>query len=108
MRQLSDQKEQSMGSEFDTWFKRYHKRIKQEIEKPEQRIRLMNSVNPKYVLRNYLAEVAIRKAEDLNQYDEIETLFNLLKSPFESHKGFESYDSEAPEWAQSLELSCSS
>ena len=43
----------------------------QEIEKPEQRIRLMNSVNPKYVLRNYLAEVAIRKAEDLNQYDEI-------------------------------------
>ena len=68
----------------------------------------MNSVNPKYVLRNYLAEVAIRKAEDLNQYDEIETLFNLLKSPFESHKVFDSYDSEAPEWAQSLELSCSS
>jgi len=76
MRQLSDQKERSMGSEFDTWFKRYHKRIKQEIEKPEQRQQLMNSVNPKYVLRNYLAEVAIRKAEDLNQYDEIETLFN--------------------------------
>ena len=39
----------------------------------------MNSVNPKYVLRNYLAEVAIRKAEDLNQYDEIETLFNSVK-----------------------------
>jgi uncharacterized protein YdiU (UPF0061 family) len=55
-----------------------------------------------------LAEVAIRKAEDLNQYDEIETLFNLLKSPFESHKEFDSYDSEAPEWAQNLELSCSS
>ena len=69
---------------------------------------LMNSVNPKYVLRNYLAEIAIRKAEDLNQYDEIETLFNLLRSPFESHKGFESYDSEPPEWAQNLELSCSS
>ena len=108
MRQLSDQKEQSMGSEFDTWFERYHKRIKQEIEKPEQRIQLMNSVNPKYVFRNYLAEIAIRKAEDLNQYDEIETLFNLLRSPFESHKGFDLYDSEAPEWAQSLELSCSS
>jgi uncharacterized protein YdiU (UPF0061 family) len=108
MRRLSDQKEQSMGGEFDSWFERYHKRIKQEIEKPEQRIRLMNSVNPKYVLRNYLAEVAIRKAEDLNQYDEIETLFNLLRSPFESHKGFDLYDSEAPEWAQNLELSCSS
>ena len=108
MRQLSNQEGQTMGGEFDAWFERYHKRIKQEIDKPEQRIQLMNSVNPKYVLRNYLAEVAIRKAEDLNQYDEIETLFNLLKSPFESHKGFESYDSEAPEWAQSLELSCSS
>ena len=108
IRKLSDQKEQSMGSKFDAWFERYHKRIKQEIEKPEQRIQLMNSVNPKYIFRNYLAEIAIRKAEDLNQYDEIETLFNLLKSPFESHKGFDSYDSEPPEWAQNLELSCSS
>jgi hypothetical protein len=97
-----------MGSEFDTWFERYHKRIKQEIEKPKQRQELMNSVNPKYVLRNYLAEVAIRKSEDLNQYDEIETLFNLLRSPFKSHKGFDLYDSETPEWAQNLELSCSS
>ena len=50
-------------------------------EKTEERTKLMNLVNPKYVLRNYLAEVAIRKAEDLNEYDEIETLFNLFKSP---------------------------
>jgi len=69
---------------------------------------MMHKVNPKYVLRNYLAEVAIRKAEDLNEYDEIETLFQLLKKPFDSHQGYESYDNEPPEWAQNLELSCSS
>jgi len=68
----------------------------------------MDSVNPKYVLRNYLAEVAIRKSEDQNQYDEIDTLFNLLKNPFDEHKGFDSYTKEAPEWAKNLELSCSS
>ena len=68
----------------------------------------MDSVNPKYVLRNYLAEVAIRKAEDQQQYKEIDTLFNLLKNPFDEHKGFDSYTKEAPEWAKNLELSCSS
>ena len=68
----------------------------------------MNRVNPKYILRNYLAEVAIRKAEDHNEYAEIDTLFKLLRDPFEEHERHESYDSETPEWAQNLELSCSS
>ena len=108
LRLLSSVKSQTLGSNFSAWFERYYERIEQEDEKTEERTKLMNLVNPKYVLRNYLAEVAIRKAEDLNEYDEIETLFNLFKSPFESHKGFESYDNEAPEWAQNLELSCSS
>ena len=37
-----------------------------------------------------------------------ESLFKLLRLPFEERKGYDSYDSEAPEWAQNLELSCSS
>ena len=97
-----------MGADFDSWFERYHQRLIQEKIKPNQRQQSMDSVNPKYVLRNYLAEVAIRKAEDQHQYDEIDTLFNLLKSPFDEHKGFDSYTKEAPEWAKNLELSCSS
>jgi len=79
-----------------------------ETEDPNQRRALMNEVNPKYILRNYLAEVAIRRAEDHNEYAEIDSLFKLLRAPFAEHEGYESYDSETPEWAQNLELSCSS
>jgi uncharacterized protein YdiU (UPF0061 family) len=108
MRQLSSESEHTLGSNFDSWFLRYKARLKKETSKMNQRVTMMHKVNPKYVLRNYLAEVAIRKAEDLNEYDEIETLFQLLKKPFDNHEGYESYDSEPPEWAQNLELSCSS
>ena len=108
MRQLSSEDGQTLGSNFDSWFVRYKVRLEKETSKMNQRVTMMHKVNPKYVLRNYLAEVAIRKAEDLNEYDEIETLFQLLKKPFDNHEGYESYDSEPPEWAQNLELSCSS
>jgi len=108
MRQLSSENEHTLGSNFDSWFIRYKARLEKETSKMNQRVTMMLKVNPKYVLRNYLAEVAIRKAEDLNEYDEIETLFQLLKKPFDSHEGYESYDSVPPEWAQNLELSCSS
>jgi len=108
IRLLSNDDQSSLGKAFDPWFKDYHKRLKIETEDPNQRRALMNEVNPKYILRNYLAEVAIRRAEDHNEYSEIDSLFSLLRTPFEEHEGYESYDSETPEWAQNLELSCSS
>ena len=108
IRLLSNDDQSSLGKAFDPWFKDYHKRLKIETEDPNQRCALMNEVNPKYILRNYLAEVAIRRAEDHNEYAEIDSLFKLLRAPFEEHEGYESYDSETPEWAQNLELSCSS
>jgi uncharacterized protein YdiU (UPF0061 family) len=55
-----------------------------------------------------LAEVAIREAEDLQKYEEIDILFRLLERPFDNHLDYESYDSEPPDWAKNLELSCSS
>jgi uncharacterized protein YdiU (UPF0061 family) len=108
MRQLSSGKEHSLGGNFDSWFVRYKARLEKETSKMSQRVALMQSVNPKYILRNYLAEVAIRRAEDHNEYAEIDSLFKLLRAPFAEHEGYESYDSETPEWAQNLELSCSS
>ncbi|MBT7150010.1 MAG: YdiU family protein [Thiotrichales bacterium] len=108
IRQLSNGDEHSLGEVFGPWFKDYRKRLKKEKVDLNQRHNLMNGVNPKYILRNYLAEVAIRKAEDLNEYVEIDNLFKLLRDPFDKHEGYESYDSETPEWAQNLELSCSS
>ena len=108
MRSLSQHDTNSLGDAFDSWFERYNERLLSETTSSDERALMMNNVNPKYILRNYLAEVAIRKAEDLYQYDEIDTLFNLLKHPFEEHFGFESYTNEAPDWAKNLSVSCSS
>ncbi|SFV77377.1 Selenoprotein O and cysteine-containing homologs [hydrothermal vent metagenome] len=57
---------------------------------------------------DFSSEIAIRKAEDEQDYSEIDVLFNLLKKPFDEHQEFESYTQEAPDWARGLEVSCSS
>jgi uncharacterized protein YdiU (UPF0061 family) len=67
----------------------------------------MLQTNPKFVLRNHLAEMAIRQAQ-AGDFSEIETLHNLLKSPFNEHPGFEAYADLPPDWAGQLEISCSS
>jgi uncharacterized protein YdiU (UPF0061 family) len=107
LRMLLNQNENLLGEKFESWLKDYKKRINKE-ENLTQSLNLMKQFNPKYILRNYLAEVAIREAEDLKKYEEIDVLFRLLKKPFDSHNGYDSYDSEPPDWAKNLELSCSS
>ena len=63
--------------------------------------------NPKFVLRNHLAEIAIRKAK-LGDFSEVDTLMTLLQSPFEEHPEYEAYAQLPPAWASSIEISCSS
>ncbi|MCD0496864.1 YdiU family protein [Achromobacter sp. MY14] len=67
----------------------------------------MNRVNPLYVLRNHLAEEAIRAAKQ-GDASEIDTLMMLLRNPYEARDGYERYASLPPDWAGSLEVSCSS
>ena len=67
----------------------------------------MLRTNPKFVLRNHLAETAIRQAK-LGDFSEIEVLHNLLKSPFDEHSGMQAYADLPPDWAGQLEISCSS
>ncbi|WP_416548587.1 YdiU family protein [Limnohabitans sp. DCL3] len=67
----------------------------------------MLHTNPKFVLRNHLAEVAIRQAK-AGDFSEIDRLHNLLQSPFDEHPGFEAYADLPPDWAGHLEISCSS
>jgi uncharacterized protein YdiU (UPF0061 family) len=107
MRMLLNQNENLLGDNFKSWLKDYKKRMNKE-ENLTQSLNLMKQFNPKYILRNYLAEVAIREAEDLQKYEEIDILFRLLEKPFDNHLDYESYDSEPPDWAKNLELSCSS
>lgn len=92
---------------FDLWAKSYQQRLHKELDSDEQRAIKMKQVNPKYILRNYMAEVAIKKAED-KDYSEIERLFNLLQNPFDEQPENEAYAGFPPEWAQEISVSCSS
>jgi len=93
---------------FDAWLGQYTARLQKENSDDAERQVRMNQVNPKYILRNYLAEVAIRKAEDERDYSEIETLFTLLQKPFDEHPEYEEYAEHPPEWAGDIAVSCSS
>ena len=67
----------------------------------------MDAVNPKYVLRNYLAQVAIEKAQN-KDFSEITKLLTVLERPFDEQPGMEHYAALPPDWASHLEVSCSS
>jgi uncharacterized protein YdiU (UPF0061 family) len=67
----------------------------------------MDKVNPNYVLRNYLAQVAIEKAQE-KDFSEIEKLLTLLENPFDEHPEYQSYAELPPDWATDIEVSCSS
>jgi uncharacterized protein YdiU (UPF0061 family) len=67
----------------------------------------MLRVNPKFVLRNHLGELAIRRAKS-GDFAMIQDLLNVLHTPFDEHAQFESWAGFAPEWASSLDISCSS
>ncbi len=71
----------------------------------------MNQVNPKYVLRNYLAQIAIDKAT-VGDYTEIHRLMALFKKPYDEQPECQSYFAKRPDWALNKPgcsmLSCSS
>lgn len=97
----------------EKWLDRYLARCHQEVDasgnpiSSQERCEAMRSVNPKYVLRNYLAQIAIEKAE-LGDYSEIESLMTVLNNPFEEHPSLEHYAALPPHWASDIEISCSS
>ncbi|MBD1572511.1 YdiU family protein [Vibrio sp. S17_S38] len=89
------------------WLDRYLKRVEQESESIQQRCQAMRSFNPKYILRNHLAQIAIDRAEE-GDYSEVKILMELLKKPYEEQPKFDHYANLPPSWAQELEISCSS
>jgi serine/tyrosine/threonine adenylyltransferase len=93
---------------FDRWAEKYRVRLQAETATDEERKAAMARVNPKYVLRNYLAQAAIGKAEKERDYSEVDVLLRLLAHPFDEHPDMESYAAPAPEWARHIEVSCSS
>ena len=93
---------------FDRWAAEYRARLMAEGSDDRHRAESMRRANPKYVLRNHLAETAIRRANEERDYTEIERLRALLSRPFDEQPEMESYAGFPPDWAGSLEVSCSS
>ncbi len=93
------------------WFKKYEQRLQKEKKRDSERAEQMNLVNPKYVLRNYMAQMAIDTA-DKGDYDLLNELFNILKKPYEEQPDHEKWFAKRPEWARNKVgcsmLSCSS
>ncbi|GLX79350.1 UPF0061 protein [Thalassotalea insulae] len=96
---------------FDSWLADYCQRLKQNVSDDNDRAKKMNQVNPKFVLRNYLAQQAIDKAE-LGDYSMIKQLQIVLASPYQEHSEFEHFAAKRPDWAKNKAgcsmLSCSS
>jgi len=89
------------------WLDKYGRRLETESLSDSERAERMDRVNPLYVLRNHLAELAIRGAQK-GDAGEIRTLLALLRNPYVEQRGFDDYAAPAPEWACGLEVSCSS
>ena len=98
-------------TDWKRWFVSYAKRLEKETISYEERKQHMMTTNPKYVLRNYMAQMAIDKAETDN-FSLIEELYQVLKNPYDEQPEFQYWFAKRPEWARHKVgcsmLSCSS
>lgn len=96
---------------FAQWLDRYTARLRQGCEDPLVRAAGMNAVNPRYVLRNYLAHQAIERAEQ-GDVSVLNELLDVLRRPYDEQPGRETFSAKRPDWARHKPgcsmLSCSS
>lgn len=92
---------------FDTWYQAYQKRVG-EVADVNAWQGDRNSVNPKYILRNYLAQEAIIDIEESGDNSKLLQLQQLLSRPFDEQPEMEDFAKRPPEWGQGLIMSCSS
>src|SRR5262249_3568628 len=93
------------------WLRRYIARVRLDGVPQDERIARMNRVNPKYVLRNYLAQLAIDALEK-GDVSVLERLMNVLQRPYDEQPEHDELAARRPEWARHRAgcsaLSCSS
>lgn len=100
-----------VAARISAWMQRYSARLRQASSDDAARKARMNTVNPKYVLRNYLAQLAIDKAET-GDHALVSELLDVLRRPYDEQPGKEQYAAKRPDWARTRAgcsmLSCSS
>ncbi len=93
------------------WLRGYLARVAQDEGADSERRATMNRTNPKYVLRNYLAQLAIDQAEQ-GDNTLVHELLDLLRNPYAEQPDLERYAAKRPDWARQRAgcsmLSCSS
>jgi len=92
---------------IDQWFSDYIARLQAESSVDADRKQRMNAVNPKYILRNHLAQAAIEKAQQ-QDFSEVAKLLNILETPFDEQEQHEEYANPPPPDLEFIEVSCSS
>jgi uncharacterized protein YdiU (UPF0061 family) len=93
------------------WLRRYAARARQDGVPADERAQRMNRANPKYVLRNYLAQQSIDALAE-GDASFMERLMKVLENPYDEQPAHEELAARRPEWARHKPgcsaLSCSS
>ena len=104
-------KRASATAAFDAWLRRYVERLAADGTDAGTRRARMDAANPKYVLRNYLAQQAIDQAE-AGDPSGVQALLDVMRRPYDEQPGREAYAARRPDWARNRAgcsmLSCSS
>ena len=90
-----------------SWIKSYQERHNKESIPIAKKILLMNANNPKYILRNYMAQEVIEAAES-SDFSVLETVIEVITSPYDELEQYKHFANRSPDWAKNLEISCSS